>query len=40
MYVDKLGNQVRPMIQSLFPKYAADFQDNSAPIHTAGTVES
>jgi hypothetical protein len=38
--VDRLSNQMRPMIQTLFPKYDAVFQDDSAPIHTAGTVES
>jgi hypothetical protein len=32
-YVDKLGNQVHPMIQTLFP-------NNNAPNHTAGTVQS
>jgi hypothetical protein len=39
-YVDRLGNQVHLMIQMLFPKNDAVFQDNSAPIHTAGTVQS
>jgi hypothetical protein len=28
-----LGNEVHPMIQTLFPNY-------NAPIHTAGTVQS
>jgi hypothetical protein len=37
-YVDRLCNQVLPMIQTLFPNNAAVFQDDSAPIHTAGTV--
>jgi hypothetical protein len=39
-YVDRLGNQVHPMIQTLFPNNGAVFQDDSAPIHTAGTVQS
>jgi hypothetical protein len=32
-YVDSLGNQVHPMIQTSFP-------NNDAPIYTAGTVQS
>jgi hypothetical protein len=36
-YVDRLGNQVHPMIQTLFPNNAV-FQDDSVPIHTAWTV--
>jgi hypothetical protein len=36
VYVDKLGNQVHPMIQTLFPNSAAIFQDDNAPTHTAG----
>jgi hypothetical protein len=39
-YVDRLGNQVHPMIQTLFPKNDAVFLDDNAPIHTAGTVRS
>jgi hypothetical protein len=39
-YVDRLGNQVHPMIQTLCPNNDAVFQEYSAPIHTAGTVES
>jgi hypothetical protein len=39
-YVDRLGNQVHPMIQTLFPNIEAVFQDDSALIHTAGTVQS
>jgi hypothetical protein len=35
-----LGNQVHPMIQTLFPNNIAVFQDDYAPIHTAGTVHS
>jgi hypothetical protein len=38
--MDSLGNQVHPMIQTLFPNNNAVFQDDSAPIHTAGTVQS
>jgi hypothetical protein len=34
-----LGNQVHPTIQT-FPKNDAVFQDNNAPIHTAGTLRS
>jgi hypothetical protein len=39
-YVDRLGNQVHPMIQTLFLSNDAVFQNNSVPIHTAGTVQS
>jgi hypothetical protein len=39
-YVDRLGNQVQPMIQTLFLNNDAIFHDDSAPIHTAGTVQS
>jgi hypothetical protein len=38
-YVDRLGSQVHPMIQTLFPNNSADFQDDNAPIHGAGTVQ-
>jgi hypothetical protein len=38
-YVDKLGNQMHPMIQTLFPNNRV-FQDDNAPIHTAGTLQS
>jgi hypothetical protein len=38
-YVDRLGNQVHPMIQT-FPNNDAVFQDDSAPSHTTGTVQS
>jgi hypothetical protein len=34
----RLGDQVHPMIQTLYLNYGAVFQDYSAPIHTAGTV--
>jgi hypothetical protein len=30
-YVDKLGNQVHPMIQTLFPNNNKVFKDNSGP---------
>jgi hypothetical protein len=39
-YVDRLGNQVQPMIQTLFPNKDAVFQGDNAPIHTAETVQS
>jgi hypothetical protein len=40
-YVDMLGNQVHPMIQTLFPNDDAVFQDDdNGLIHTAGTVQS
>jgi hypothetical protein len=35
-YVDRLGNQVHPMIQT-FPNDTV-FQEDNAPIHTAGTI--
>jgi hypothetical protein len=38
--MDRLGNQVHSMIQTLFPYNNAVFQDNNAPIHTAGIVLS
>jgi hypothetical protein len=38
-YVDRLGNHVHSMIQT-FPKNDAVFQDDNAPMHTAGTVQS
>jgi hypothetical protein len=38
--VDRLGNQVHPIIQTLFPNNDAVFQDDNAPIHTAATVQS
>jgi hypothetical protein len=39
-YVDRLGNRVHPMNQTLFLKNNALFQEDSAPLHTAGTIES
>jgi hypothetical protein len=38
--VDRLGNQARPMIQTLFPNNDAVFQEENALIHTTGTVQS
>jgi hypothetical protein len=38
-YVDRLGNQVHPMIQTFMNNNAVS-QDYNAPIHTAGTVQS
>jgi hypothetical protein len=35
-----LGNQVYPMILTLFLNNDAVFQDDSVPIHKAGTVQS
>jgi hypothetical protein len=39
-YMDGLGNQVHPMIQTLFLRNYAVLEDDNAPIHTAGTVQS
>jgi hypothetical protein len=39
-YVEMLGNQVHPMIQTIFPNNNTVLQDDSAPIHAAGTVQS
>jgi hypothetical protein len=39
-YVDSLGNQVHLMLQTLFPNNDEVFQDDNAPIHTAGNVQS
>jgi hypothetical protein len=39
-YVDRLGNQMHPMIQTLFPNNEPVFKQDSSPIHTAGTVQS
>jgi hypothetical protein len=36
--VERLGNQVHPMIQTLFPNNDAVLHDDRAPIHIAGTV--
>jgi hypothetical protein len=37
-YVDRLGNQLHPMIQTLFPNNDAVFQEDNAPIHIAGNI--
>jgi hypothetical protein len=39
-YVDRLCNQMHPMIQMLFPNNDAVFQDDNAHIHTGSTVHS
>jgi hypothetical protein len=39
-HVGRLGDQVHPMIQTLFLNNNAVFQDDSGPIHTAGNVQS
>jgi hypothetical protein len=39
-YVNRLGNQAHPMIQTLFPDNDAVFQDDNVPIHTSRTVQS
>jgi hypothetical protein len=39
-YVDRLDNQVHPMIQTLFLNNDAVYQDDNACIHTGGTVQS
>jgi hypothetical protein len=38
--VDRLGNQVHPVVQTLFPNNDAVFQEDNAPIQIAGTVQS
>jgi hypothetical protein len=38
-YVGRLGNQVHPTIQTLFPNNDTVLQDGNAPIHTDGTVQ-
>jgi hypothetical protein len=39
-YVNKLGNQAHTTCQTLFPSNESVLQDDSAPVHTAGTVHS
>jgi hypothetical protein len=39
-YVDRLGNQAQPMIQTLFPNNDAFFYDDNAPIHTDVSVQA
>jgi hypothetical protein len=38
--VDRLGNQVHPIIQTLFPNNDAVLQEDNAPNHTTRTVQS
>jgi hypothetical protein len=38
--MERLDNQVNPMIQTLFPNNVGLFQDNNSLIHTCGTVQS
>jgi hypothetical protein len=38
-YVNRLGNQVHPMIQTLFPNKDAVFLDDNALIHTPETAQ-
>jgi hypothetical protein len=38
--VDRFGNQMHSMIQTIFPNNDAVFQDDSALIHTVGAVQS
>jgi hypothetical protein len=38
--LDKLGNQVRPIIQTSFPNTDAVFQDDNAPLHTTESAQS
>jgi hypothetical protein len=38
-YVDRLGNQVHPMVQTSFPNNAL-LQIDNPPLNTAGTVQS
>jgi hypothetical protein len=39
-YLDRLGIQVHPRIQTLFSNNNVVFQDDNAPNHTSGTVQS
>jgi hypothetical protein len=39
-YVDRLGNQGHPTVQTLFPNNDGVSQEDNASIHTAGTVQS
>jgi hypothetical protein len=38
--MDRLGNEVHTIIQMFFLNSDAVFQDDNAPMHTAGTVQS
>jgi hypothetical protein len=40
VYMDRLGNQVHPIIETSFPNNDAFFQDDNSPIHMVGTVQS
>jgi len=39
-YVNIIGNQVDPMVQTFFQFNDAVFQDDKSPIHTARSVDS
>ena len=39
-YVDTFSNQVHLAVQKLFPNNDAIFQNDSSPIHTAGSLRS
>ena len=39
VYIEPLGNQVHPMVQTLFPDWDGIFQHDNGPIHTAGPVQ-
>jgi hypothetical protein len=39
-YVDRLGNQMHPSHEPDISKQRCSFQDDNAPIHTAGTVQT
>jgi hypothetical protein len=39
-YMDRLGKQVHPMIQTLFPNNDTVFQVDNTHLHTDGTVQS
>jgi hypothetical protein len=40
MYVNRFGNQVHPVIQTLFSNNNAVFDEKNTPIHTARTVQA
>jgi len=37
--VDSLGSQEHAMVQTLYPNNEAAFEDDSSPMHTAGSVQ-
>jgi hypothetical protein len=39
-YVDRMGDQGHPIIQTLLLNKDAVFQDDNSPSHTSGTVQS